>query len=232
MSVVVSSLNRGEAMFGWFGIVRVADVQSVHWVLGALNRPGGPVPVRRARSLCARMEVAGKVERAQLAASAARSSGRPTSGRIVEAEPRPADDSARVRGGCSVGAVPDGRYARDLDTDRHPHHSLCRSARVGPVGLETNRRLRATQSSLEYYLIRQCSSITAVMLDHGLCPQIVGKMWARIGGSVSASRVSPNTPTSQRCGDGGDSLAFGYQPVGSRRLGFPRSGAGGPAFAG
>ncbi len=53
-------------MFGWFGIVRIADVQSVRWVLGALNGADRPVSVRRAQSWCARMEVAGKVERAQL----------------------------------------------------------------------------------------------------------------------------------------------------------------------
>lgn len=53
-------------MFGWFGIVRIADVQSVRWVLGALNGQDHPVSVRRAQSWCARMEVAGKVERAQL----------------------------------------------------------------------------------------------------------------------------------------------------------------------
>lgn len=59
-------MPRDEAMFVWFGIVRIADVQSVRWVLGALNGSDRPVSVRRAQSWCSRMEVAGKVERAQL----------------------------------------------------------------------------------------------------------------------------------------------------------------------
>jgi hypothetical protein len=59
-------MPRDEAMFNWFRIVRIADVQSVGWVLGALNGSDGPVSARRAQSWCARMEVGGKVERAQL----------------------------------------------------------------------------------------------------------------------------------------------------------------------
>ena len=57
---------RDEAMFGWFQIVRIADVQAVRWVLGALNGAERPVSVRRAQSWCARMESVGLVERAQL----------------------------------------------------------------------------------------------------------------------------------------------------------------------
>ncbi|WP_133765088.1 hypothetical protein [Amnibacterium kyonggiense] len=53
-------------MFEWFSIVRIADVQSVRWVLAALNGVDRPVSVRRAQSWCARMEAAGLVERAQL----------------------------------------------------------------------------------------------------------------------------------------------------------------------
>ncbi|GAA2750179.1 hypothetical protein [Amnibacterium kyonggiense] len=59
-------MPRDESMFTWFSIVRIADVQSVRWVLGALNRSGQPVSVRRAQAWCARMQSAGLVDRAQL----------------------------------------------------------------------------------------------------------------------------------------------------------------------
>lgn len=59
-------MPRDELMMTWFQIVRIANVQSVRWVLGALNGQNGPVSVRRAQSWCARMETAGMVNRAQL----------------------------------------------------------------------------------------------------------------------------------------------------------------------
>lgn len=57
---------RDEQMMTWFQIVRIANVQSVRWVLGTLNGQRGPVSVRRAQAWCARMETAGLVDRAQL----------------------------------------------------------------------------------------------------------------------------------------------------------------------
>lgn len=59
-------MPRDESMLTWFSIVRIANVQSVRWVLGALNDQPGPVSVRRAQSWCARMETAGMIGRAQL----------------------------------------------------------------------------------------------------------------------------------------------------------------------
>jgi hypothetical protein len=46
--------------------VRVTDVQAIRWVLGALNEIDGPVSTRRAQVWCARMEVVGLIERANL----------------------------------------------------------------------------------------------------------------------------------------------------------------------
>jgi hypothetical protein len=43
-------MPRDESMLTWFQIVRIANVQSVRWVLGALNDQPGPVSVRRAQS--------------------------------------------------------------------------------------------------------------------------------------------------------------------------------------
>lgn len=59
-------MPRDESMLTRFSIVRIADVQSVRWVLGALNDQPGPVSMRRAQSWCARMETVGMVGRAQL----------------------------------------------------------------------------------------------------------------------------------------------------------------------
>lgn len=59
-------MPRDESMLSWFQIVRIANVQSVRWVIGALNDQPGPVSVRRAQSWCARMETAGSIGRAQL----------------------------------------------------------------------------------------------------------------------------------------------------------------------
>lgn len=59
-------MPRDEQMMVWFQIVRIANVQSVRWVLGTLNGQDGPVSVRRAQAWCARMEIAGLIDRAQL----------------------------------------------------------------------------------------------------------------------------------------------------------------------
>ena len=59
-------MPRDESVLGWFSIVRIANVQSVRWVLGAMNGYSSPVSVRRAQSWCSRMETAGMVGRAQL----------------------------------------------------------------------------------------------------------------------------------------------------------------------
>lgn len=59
-------MPRDESMLTWFQIVRIANVQSVRWVLGALNDQPGQVSVRRAQNWCARMETAGLIGRAQL----------------------------------------------------------------------------------------------------------------------------------------------------------------------
>ncbi len=59
-------MPRDEQMMTWFQIVRIANVQSVRWVLGALNGQARPVSVRRAQSWCERMQTAGMVDRAQL----------------------------------------------------------------------------------------------------------------------------------------------------------------------
>lgn len=62
-------MPRDESMLTWFSIVRVANVQSVRWVLGSLNGQYAPVSVRRAQAWCARMETAGMIDRAQLGGS-------------------------------------------------------------------------------------------------------------------------------------------------------------------
>jgi hypothetical protein len=59
-------MPRDEQMMTWFQIVRIANVQAVRWVLGALNGQQSPVSVRRAQTWCARMETAGLIDRAQL----------------------------------------------------------------------------------------------------------------------------------------------------------------------
>lgn len=62
-------MPRDEQMLVWFSIVRIANVQAVRWVLGALNSQQTPVSVRRAQAWCARMETAGMIDRAQLGGS-------------------------------------------------------------------------------------------------------------------------------------------------------------------
>lgn len=63
---VVHVRERDEQALGWFGIVRVSNVQAVRWVLGALNGWDGPVSARRAQLWCSRMEAAGLIGRAQM----------------------------------------------------------------------------------------------------------------------------------------------------------------------
>jgi hypothetical protein len=58
--------GRDERVCEWLRIVRVTDVQAIRWVLGALNDIEGPVSTRRAQVWCARMEVVGLIERANL----------------------------------------------------------------------------------------------------------------------------------------------------------------------
>jgi hypothetical protein len=50
---------------GWigFGIVRVSNVQSIRWVLGALNGWDRPVSTRQAQAWCARMQAVGYIDR-------------------------------------------------------------------------------------------------------------------------------------------------------------------------
>lgn len=58
--------GRDQRVCEWLSIVRVTDVQAIRWVLGALNEIDGPVSTRRAQAWCARMEVVGLIERANL----------------------------------------------------------------------------------------------------------------------------------------------------------------------
>ena len=55
--------GRDELALTWFAIVRIANVDSVRWLLGAVNGWDRPVQVRQAQRWVARMEVAGKVHR-------------------------------------------------------------------------------------------------------------------------------------------------------------------------
>lgn len=57
---------RDEQMLTWFSIVRIANVQAVRWVLGALNGWASPVSSRQAQSWCSRMRTAGLIETAQM----------------------------------------------------------------------------------------------------------------------------------------------------------------------
>lgn len=59
-------MPRDEAVLQWFSIVRIANVQSVRWVLGALSGEPGPVSNRPAQSSCSRMATTGMVDWAQL----------------------------------------------------------------------------------------------------------------------------------------------------------------------
>lgn len=55
--------RRDEQMLEWFAVVRIADMASVRWVLGALNGWTRPVSLRQAQDWCARMQSVGLVDR-------------------------------------------------------------------------------------------------------------------------------------------------------------------------
>jgi hypothetical protein len=57
---------RDEQMLQWFSIVRIANVQTVRWVLGALNGWSHPVSSRQAQSWCSRMRTAGLIDLVKL----------------------------------------------------------------------------------------------------------------------------------------------------------------------
>jgi hypothetical protein len=56
-------MDRDEQMMEWFSIVRVSNVQTIRWVLGALNGWERPVSARQAQAWCARMQTAGYIDR-------------------------------------------------------------------------------------------------------------------------------------------------------------------------
>jgi hypothetical protein len=59
-------MSRDEQMMDWFSIVRVTNVQTIRWVLGALNGWSTPVSTRQAQAWCARMRTAGYIDRVNL----------------------------------------------------------------------------------------------------------------------------------------------------------------------
>lgn len=60
--------RRDEQMIEWFSIVRVTNMQTIRWVLGALNGADGPVSLRQAQSWCTRMKSVGVVDVKQVGA--------------------------------------------------------------------------------------------------------------------------------------------------------------------
>lgn len=58
--------ERDELALSWFGIVRISNVDTVRWLLGAVNGWDRPVQIRQAQRWVARMEVAGKIRRTVL----------------------------------------------------------------------------------------------------------------------------------------------------------------------
>ena len=58
--------ERDEMALVWFGIVRISNVQTVRWVLGAVNGWEMPVQIRQAQRWVSRMETAGMIRRAAL----------------------------------------------------------------------------------------------------------------------------------------------------------------------
>jgi hypothetical protein len=64
---VIQMTDRDEAALDWLGTVRIADMEAVRWVLGALNGSRDPVTLRKAQRWVARMKEVGAVD-----------SGRPT----------------------------------------------------------------------------------------------------------------------------------------------------------
>lgn len=115
-------MDRDEQMFEWFSIVRVTNVETIRWVLGALNGWEVPVSVRRAQSWCARMEQAGMIGRTRIG-----------SGTVVWA---------------TFGAV--GRTKPDVfrQTTRHEVAVSTASARYAAAGYAWQRDERAQQSGM------------------------------------------------------------------------------------
>ena len=64
---MIQMTDRDEAALDWLGTVRIADMEGVRWVLGALNGSRDPVTLRKAQRWVARMKEVGAVD-----------SGRPT----------------------------------------------------------------------------------------------------------------------------------------------------------
>jgi hypothetical protein len=58
--------ERDELALSWFGIVRMSNMDTIRWVLGAVNGWDRPVQIRQAQRWVTRMEIAGKVRRAAL----------------------------------------------------------------------------------------------------------------------------------------------------------------------
>ncbi len=58
--------DRDEAALVWFRIVRISNLQTVRWLLGAVNGWDRPVQLRQAQRWVSRMETAGKVRRVHL----------------------------------------------------------------------------------------------------------------------------------------------------------------------
>jgi hypothetical protein len=56
------------------------------------------------------------------------------------------------------------------------------------MGLETNRSLPSRKAKRKKYLVKGTSTIMATRCNHGLCPRIVGKMWARSSALIGVSR--------------------------------------------
>lgn len=60
--------RRDEQMIEWFSIVRVTNMQTIRWVLGALNGADGPVSLRQAQAWCTRMKSVGVIDVKQVGA--------------------------------------------------------------------------------------------------------------------------------------------------------------------
>ena len=55
--------ERDEMALVWFRIVRISSVQTVRWLLGAVNGWERPVQIRQAQRWVSRMETAGMIRR-------------------------------------------------------------------------------------------------------------------------------------------------------------------------
>jgi hypothetical protein len=58
--------GRDEMTLNWFRVVRISNMQTVRWVLGAVNGWERPVQIRQAQRWVSRMETAGMLRRAHL----------------------------------------------------------------------------------------------------------------------------------------------------------------------